>query len=104
MANHRRGLNGDKSLKNREYIAYGLPIIKAGYDYQLDDIYDGFVNVDSNEEKFNLEVVLNSYHKMLDKDIIDFFIRNNRFAEENLCWDSEVIKIIDVASEVRNNG
>jgi glycosyltransferase involved in cell wall biosynthesis len=104
LANHRRGLSGDKSLKNREYVAYGLPIIKAGLDYQLDDIYDGFINIDSNEENFNLKEVLNSYHTMLGKDKLDFFIKNNEFAEKYLCWNSEVVKIIDVASEVKNDG
>ncbi|PKM86807.1 MAG: hypothetical protein CVU87_11000 [Firmicutes bacterium HGW-Firmicutes-12] len=104
LANHRRGLSGDKSLKNREYIAYGLPLIKAGLDYQLDEIYDGFINIDSNEEEFNLKEVLDSYQMLSGKDKLDFFIRNNKFAEKYLCWNSEVEKIIDVANEVKNDG
>lgn len=100
LANHRRGLEGDKSLKNREYVAYGMPVLKAGADYELDNKFENILNVDLSEEEFDLSEVIRKYNKLCEnKNKKELFQQNNQFSLENLCWDSQVGKIINAINK-----
>lgn len=91
LGRHRSGNNYNNSLKSKEYIARGIPLIKSHIDFSLKNL-NFYYDVSSDENIFNL------------KDIIDWYFENNfeenknslrKYAEENLTWKIQMKKVLE---------
>ena len=92
IANHRKSLEKDSALKNREYCVRGIPFIISSDD-------DAFVNfkylykVPQDESPIDIVEIINFYNNIIStsnykKEMIDY-------AMNNLSWDSVMEPIIN---------
>lgn len=86
LGRHRTNIYENNSLKSKEYLAFGLPIIKSHKDESIST--DFFFNVSPDENTFNVETIISWYMSLDAKrgEIIDY-------AEENLTWESQFVFI-----------
>ena len=98
MANHRKGLNRDSALKNREYCGRGIPFVIASDDDDFPNEFEYILRVEKNDNPISIEEVI-SYLSYLDNDDVSSEMR--LFAEENLTWD---VKLYPVIVELKNKG
>lgn len=88
LGRHRSGNNYNNSLKSKEYIARGIPLIKSHIDFSLKNT-NFYYDVSSDENIFDLEKILDWYFKnnFNKKDL-----RN--YAEKNLTWKIQMGKVL----------
>jgi uncharacterized protein with PQ loop repeat len=98
LANHRKGLNRDSALKNREYCGRGIPFVIASDDDDFPNEFEYILRVEKNDNPISIEEVI-SYLSYLDNDDVSSEMR--LFAEENLTWD---VKLYPVIVELKNKG
>lgn len=90
LARHRSGNVYNSSLKSKEYIARGLPIIKSHHDKMLDNkefVYE----IESNNSEFNLEKIL----IWLETNKFSS-IEIHNYALENMSWEKQMKKVINL--------
>lgn len=87
LGRHRTGNFNLSSLKNKEYIAKGLPIIYSENDMDLDDS-DFVYKATCSEELINIGEILDWYNSLiLDNTILDL--------AREYTWDKQMEKIVD---------
>jgi hypothetical protein len=93
LGGHRKNIKFDKSLKNREYCARGIPFFYSLIDPDFEG-QDFIYKVPSNDEPVDIQKIIEfiSNLKYDPKKI-------RRFAEENLTWEKQFKKIL---SEVKD--
>lgn len=89
LGRHRSGNNYNNSLKSKEYLARGIPLIKSHVDLSLKNT-DFYYDVSSDENIFGLEKILEWYFK---SNFNSEQIRN--YVKENLTWDIQIRKILN---------
>lgn len=92
LGRHRVNVAENNSLKSKEYLYFGLPIIKSHTDSSIDD-YDYVLTLKNEDDIFSVEDVIH-WFKQLTTDKID--IHNT--TKEIFTWEIQMKK---VASEVR---
>ncbi|WP_162272539.1 glycosyltransferase [Photobacterium phosphoreum] len=87
LGRHRSGNNTNSSLKSKEYLMRGLPIIKSHVDLGIDDsLY--YYDVPSDNSDFDINKIVKWY---IDNNFNNIDIRN--YALSNFTWDVQINKI-----------
>ncbi|HIF9327278.1 TPA: glycosyltransferase [Photobacterium damselae] len=91
LGRHRSGNLSNNSLKSKEYLSYGLPVVKSHHDGSIDDL-NCVLNVSADENEINI------------KDIISWYL-DNKFSSKKqdiakLClnyytWDIQMEKVFE---------
>lgn len=92
-----QGIMTDNSLKSREYIARGIPLICAirmGFEKEGENL-DFIIHCEKGEEPIKIEEVLNKYNSIKNspEQIRDY-------AKQNLSWEKQIKKIIKVFENI----
>jgi len=91
LARFRSGNESNNSLKSKEYLSFGLPVIKSHVDNSIDDL-EVIFNVSHNENKIDLYKIINWYNNKIKGisriDVVNICIK--RFT-----WDIQMKKIIN---------
>lgn len=87
LGRHRSGNNYNSSLKSKEYIAYGLKIVKSHIDSSLENCKYVY-NVEPNEGVIDLSALI-KWHR--DNDYKKEEIQD--FARKNFSWVKQIKKI-----------
>ncbi|EMC7915980.1 glycosyltransferase [Enterobacter kobei] len=90
LARHRAGNNKNNSLKSKEYLAFGLPIVKSHLDPSIDDS-EFYINVPANESSINLNEIIGWF---TDQQFSEKKLVISSYAKANFSWDSQMIKIL----------
>lgn len=81
IAIHRQGLVCESTLKTREYVAYGLPIVSSSFVDALDDIGNNefIYSVDADESDIDINLIVEFYLNLVKKynKNLNSAIRNN---------------------------
>lgn len=94
LGRHRSGSLYNSSLKSKEYAAKGLPFIKSHIDDSFNN--ENFVfNVSSDENDLDIDSIINWYQQLPD----DTPVKMRLFAEDNLSWDNQCQKVLDVLTK-----
>lgn len=89
LGRHRSKVYNLNSLKNREYIAKGLPIIYSEIDSDLDN--ERFVfKVEANESLIDFNEVI-AWYKSLNKDNLSIVNYSKKFL-----WENQIKKIMEL--------
>ncbi|HHA1351130.1 TPA: glycosyltransferase [Enterobacter ludwigii] len=90
LARHRAGNNKNNSLKSKEYLAFGLPIVKSHLDPSIDDS-EFYINVPANESSINLNEIICWFanQQFHEKKLII-----SSYAKVNFSWDSQMVSIL----------
>lgn len=100
----RKGLDFSSSLKSREYLAVGIPIISGNdIDVIKGKEFDYLLQYENNDAPVDLIKVVEFYDRVYGKESKEKVISNiRRFAEENCSFEAtlkEVVDFISVKSE-----
>lgn len=90
LARHRSGNNKNNSLKSKEYLAFGLPIVKSHLDPSIDNS-EFYINVPADESSININEIIYWFtnQQFHDKKLII-----SSYAKVNFSWDSQMINIL----------
>jgi len=88
LGRHRSGIKVNSSLKSKEYIARGIPLIKSHNDNSLDGLPFVF-DVSADENIIDLVEVVNWYKSLA---INSGEIR--QYARENFSWDTQMENVL----------
>ncbi|HAO9130151.1 TPA: hypothetical protein IRL93_005120, partial [Escherichia coli] len=80
----------NNSLKSKEYLTFGLPIVKSHRDHSIDSC-EYFINVPSDESHIEIDDILNWYYVSNFKKRKDEI---NQFAKENFSWEKQMQKLL----------
>lgn len=89
LGRHRSGNNLNNSLKSKEYLVRGLPLIKSHIDHSTLDcpyIYD----VSADDELFNLDHIYLWYKNL---NVSNIFVR--QYAVQLFTWDRQFFTVMD---------
>lgn len=87
----RKGVKIDSSLKNREYIARGLPIILSSTDVDIESDLSFVCKVPNDESDIDIKMI----ETFLDGlDIDDTILKTRSFAENHLSWNSKMKSLV----------
>jgi hypothetical protein len=89
LGGHRKNIKFDKSLKNREYCARGIPFFYSLIDPDFEG-QDFIYKVPSNDDPIDISSII----EFIDNSNYDS-ARIRNFAEENLTWEQQFKKILD---------
>jgi glycosyltransferase involved in cell wall biosynthesis len=89
---YRVGLKEASSLKSREYIARGLPIINSGRDVDFDPPPYFVFQVKNNSSNINIQDLI-LWHKSLNCDL-DFGSHLRNYAKDRLSFHSKIKSLI----------
>lgn len=90
LGRHRAGNNQNNSLKSKEYLAFGLPIIKSHIDPSIDNC-SFYFNIPPDESYINLNDVMTWYNK---NNFRDKKLMINEYAMNNFSWESQMDLIL----------
>lgn len=90
---HRKGISTDNSLKTREYIARGIPVILAADDIDIEKGTPFIHHVDPSEDNIDINGIL-KFYSQLQSDFPDFAVKAKEFAEEKLSWKAKISKVL----------
>jgi len=90
LARHRAGNNKNNSLKSKEYLAFGLPIVKSHLDPSIDNS-EFYINVPADESSIDINEIIYWFtnHQFHEKKLII-----SSYAKANFSWDSQMINIL----------
>ena len=90
LCGFRIGLEVSSSLKSREYLAYGLPIVAACYiDVLMDKDYKYLLKLVNDESLIDLRQIIDFHDRLYSEESEETVIDNIRkFAEENCSYSS----------------
>jgi len=87
---HRKGIHFLNSLKNREYVARGIPFIFSECDEVIEKEHPNFIfKVPEDETPINIKDIISFYYS--DKDSEQ---EMQKFAQQKLSWESQMIKVL----------
>ncbi|MEG1313226.1 MAG: glycosyltransferase, partial [Bacilli bacterium] len=86
LARHRAGNNKNNSLKSKEYLAFGLPIVKSHIDPSLNG-RGYYMDVPANEMPINLCEVISWY---VNNDFHNKKLEISNYAKVNFSWESQM--------------
>lgn len=95
LGRFRSGNKENNSLKSKEYLAFGLPVIKSHTDSSIDDL-DLHFNVTDNEDKLDLELIINWYTAnvgIFNRKEIAKIVRNK------FTWEVQMNKLLSITNK-----
>ncbi len=92
LAFHRVNVKSSSALKEREYMARGIPFICVGESQMLNDISEHVIRIPDDEQPVDIDNLLSFYLGYNTKSINNLELRN--YAAINLSWDNKVKKVI----------
>lgn len=94
----RKNLLVSSSLKSREYVSKGLPIINNGLVDFIDNDYPYFLNIVGNDEPISMNLIIDFFDSIyINENVIDVSEKIRNYGIERCSWDitlSEVINYI----------
>ncbi len=104
LADHRKGLGLKSPLKNREYLARGLPVIFSGEDRDLRKAakFGLAIEVAEDETPVQLAPVLAWLTRLREND--DIRERARQFAEEQLSYRAQIAAFLPVGAGTKQIG
>ena len=90
---HRIGLKDASTIKAKEYVARGLPIVFATSEVLLSENLFFCHRVPSDESLVDIEQILIFYENVLTYDDYQKAIR--KYAEENMTWEKQMKKVFN---------
>lgn len=99
LARFRSGVYYNSTLKGKEYLARGIPII-SGVETELDNFenYEYYFRVPADESSINISDILDFYTKVIlqsnktDKEVIQFI---REFGKKNFNFDKMLEPVIN---------
>jgi glycosyltransferase involved in cell wall biosynthesis len=97
LGRHRSNVYYNSSLKGKEYLARGVPII-SGVETELDDMkeFEAYMRVSANDNSIDITEVIQFYLSVLMKNIHPKDIRE--FGEQNFDFGKTMIPVIKFLS------
>lgn len=94
---HRKGITQNSALKVREYLQFGLPVVKSTHDSDVDHC-PYYMNVSADDSPLNIQNVIDFANSVSlsvkRKDI-------SSFARDNFSWISFASNVKDKANEIQ---
>lgn len=90
---HRKGINTDNSLKTREYMSRGLPVIMAARDFDIPENYPFVINCNPTDDPIDFHKIL-SFYENLVTEFPDYQNTIFNFAKDNLTWKSKMKHVL----------
>ena len=94
IAMHRKQLDYDSSLKSRYFTFMGLPFILAAKDNSFLNTMPYWYYVKADDTPIDIEKLI-SFLKNLEMEHPNYTQEMNKYAKENLSWQSQVKFILD---------
>lgn len=91
LALFRKGVTVDSSLKNREYVARGLPIILSGKDADIKSDLSFVCKVPDDESVIDVSII-ETFLEALDID--ETILKTRSFAENHLSWKTKMKSLV----------
>lgn len=89
LGRHRVNVTHNSSLKAKEYLAFGLPVVMSHIDESI--INNKFVfKVESSEEIIDIELLVNFFSAFVSKKE-----EIQKYAYDQFSWESQFIKVIN---------
>jgi len=92
IANHRKGMFRDSSLKSREYCARGIPFVIASDDDDFPETFRYVHRIPKNDEAVNIDELIDFFDSIKDKNYVEE-MRN--YARDKLSWTKKMKPVID---------
>lgn len=93
LGRHRSGNNYNNSLKSKEYLIRGLPLIKSHIDFSTLNcpyVYD----ISPDEKIFDVQIIYNWYKSI---DVNNTVIR--QYAEQYFTWSNQLCSVVSTVSD-----
>lgn len=105
LCSFRMGLDISSSLKSREYLAYGFPIIAAcDIDILKNKEYKYVLKLENNDSIIDMKCIIDFYDAIYSEESEESVINHIReFAEENCSYKSTLRSVISFIQENCNN-
>ncbi|MEZ9235314.1 glycosyltransferase [Shewanella sp. 10N.286.52.A9] len=90
LGRHRVGNESNNSLKSKEYLSFGLPVVKSHKDYSLETL-DCVYDVSADEQNFDIEKIILWYK------INDFMTKKIEIANiclEKYTWETQMKTVL----------
>ncbi len=97
LGRHRSGVYYNSSLKSKEYLAKGLPVVSS-VDSELDDFdIDFHLKVSSNDEMIQIPDIIEFYDRLFINDVAreNKISEIRKFSEENFSYSNTIKKILE---------
>mgnify|MGYP001444966675 FL=1 len=94
LGNHRKGLNSDSALKNREYCARGIPFVIASSDQDFPESFPYILKIPSDDSPVDINEIVEWYEKLTHSHL-DYSSEMRKYAEEHLSWDEKMKPVIE---------
>ncbi len=90
LCGFRMGLKVSSSLKSREYLGSGLPIIAGcDIDVMMDKEFKYYLKLENDDSMIDVDKIVDFYDRIYSEESVDSVIKNIRqFAEENCSYGS----------------
>jgi len=99
LGNHRKGLNSDSALKNREYCARGIPFVIASSDQDFPESFPYILKIPSDESPVDINEIVEWYEKLTHSHP-NYSTEMRKYAEEHLSWDAKMKPVIEKIKEI----
>lgn len=84
-------------LKNREYMARGIPFVYAGRDYNIELDFPYALQLENADSPIDIKNIVEFATRVLNNDKITYKMRN--YANKNMSWESELRKVLEAAEK-----
>lgn len=99
LGNHRKGINKDSALKNREYCARGVPFVIASLDNDFSENFKYVFRVPKNEENVNVQAIVEFYNSIRQENYVN---EMRKYAKERLSWDAKMKPVIKTILDIKS--
>lgn len=94
---HRIGVNKSSSLKEREYMARGIPFISVDIDNRIDRSKSCIYQVEASEKDIPLEIILEQFKTKYNDNYFKY-LRN--FTKKNLNWNKTLTPLLNEIKKI----
>jgi len=99
LGNHRKGLNSDSALKNREYCARGIPFVIASSDQDFPESFPYILKIPSDDSLVDINKIIEWYEE-LTQSHPNYSTEMRKYTEEHLSWDAKMRPVIEKIKEI----
>lgn len=100
LGRHRSGITYNSSLKGKEYLAYGLPVV-SGVKTELDDMnFKYYYRVPADDSAVNIQKIIHWYRKILNnEERINISEEIYEFGKKNFTFEKTFKPVIKFCKE-----
>ena len=92
MAIHRKKVKYSSSLKHREYVLRGIPLLLSGEDRGLLNYEEIILKVEENDSPIDIYNLISKFN-VLNSNYVENSLR--RKAEKDLGWEGQLRKVLE---------